>query len=111
MRFLDRAGKLEGDDADALTAACARLRRKSVAACRDPLRWSMAKSIAMRMIADGVDPADPAAGEAWLAEYNTSLAGARNESSRGTPTSAQRAKSAGRAKRSAVKQARRRNRR
>jgi hypothetical protein len=66
----------------------------------------------MRMIADGVDPADPAAGEAWLAEYNTSPAGAGNESSHhGTPNSGQRARSASRAKRSAVKQARRRNRR
>ena len=84
MRFLDRAGKLEGDGVDALTTTCARLRRKSVAACRDPSRWGMAKLIAMRMIADGVDPADPAVGEAWIAEYNTSLAGARNDSSRRT---------------------------
>jgi hypothetical protein len=111
MRFLDRAGRLEGDDVDALTTACERLRRKSVAACRDPSRWGMAKSIAMRMIADGVDPADPAAGEAWLAEYNTSRAAAGNDSSHGIPDSGQRARSASRAKRSAVKQARRRNRR
>lgn len=111
MRFLDRAERLEGDDVDALTTTCARLRRKSVAACRDPSRWGMAKSIAMRMIADGVDPADPAAGEAWVAEYNTSLAGARNDSSRRTQKPGQRARSASRTKRSVVKEARRRNRR
>jgi hypothetical protein len=111
MRFLDRADKLEGDDVDALTTTCARLRRTSIEACRDPSHWSMAKSIVMRMIADGVDPADPVAGEAWLAEYNTSLAAARNDSSRRTQKPVQHARSASRTKRSAVKEARRRNRR
>jgi hypothetical protein len=111
MRFLDRAGRLEGDDVDALTKACAQLRRKSVAACRDPSRWGMAKSMAMRMIADGVDPADPAAGEAWIAEYNTSLTSPPNDSSGRTQKPGQHARSTSRTKRSAVKQARRRNRR
>jgi hypothetical protein len=111
MRSLDRAGRLEGDNLDELTATCARLRRKSITGCRDPSRWGMAKSISMQMIADGVDPADPAASEAWIAEYNASLAGARNDSHRRAQKPRRPARSASRTKRSATKQARRRNRR
>jgi hypothetical protein len=90
---------------------CERLRRKSVTACRDPSNWGMSKSIAMQMIADGVDPTDPMAGEAWIAAYNTRLAAARNASAQHAQPSSRRAASASRGKRTAAKQARRRNRR
>ncbi len=111
MGFLDRAGKLEGDSVEALMEICERLRHKSVAACRDPSHWGMSKSIVMQMIADGVDPTDPIAGEAWIAAYNTRLAVARNDPRQHTQPSSRRAASAGRSKRTAAKQARRRNRR
>jgi hypothetical protein len=111
MGFLDRADKLEGDGVDALMETCERLCRKSVAACRDPSHWGMSKSIAMQMIADGVDPTDPMAGEAWIAAYNMRLAAARNDPRQHTQPFSRRAASAGRSKRTAAKQARRRNRR
>jgi hypothetical protein len=111
MGFLDREGKLEGDGVDALTETCERHRGKSVAACRDPSRWGMSKSIAMQMISDGVDPTDPAASEAWIAAYNTRLTAARNEPRPNAHRSDRRAASARRGRRTATKQARRRNRR
>lgn len=111
MGFLDRAGKLEGDSVEALMGTCERLRHKSVAACRDPSHWGMSKSIAMQMIADGVNPTDPMAGQAWIAAYNNRLAAARNYPHQHTQPSSRRAASAGRSKRTAAKQARRRNRR
>lgn len=110
MGFLDRAGKLEGDGVGALVETCERLRHKSVAACRDPSHWGMSKSIAMQMIADGVDPTDPIASEAWIAAYNMRLAVARNDPRQHTQPSSRRA-SAATSKRTAAKKARRRNRR
>jgi hypothetical protein len=65
----------------------------------------------MQMIADGVDPTDPMATEAWIAAYNMRLAAARNDPRQHTQPSSRRATSAGRSKRTAAKQARRRNRR
>ncbi len=111
MGFLDRAGKLEGDRVDALTEACERLRRGSAAACRDPSRWGMSKSIAMQMIAEGVDPTDPAAAELWIAAYNARLAGTREDSRQRAQPQRRRRTSTSRSKRTAAKQARRRNRR
>ncbi len=110
MSFLDRAGKLEGDSVDALRKTCERLRRKSIAACQDPSHWGMAKSIAMQMIADGVDPADPVAGEAWIAAYDMRQLAAGDDPRGHTPPARRRAASATRVKRTAAKQARRRNR-
>jgi hypothetical protein len=110
MSFLDRAGKLEGDSVDALRATCERLRRKTIAACQDPSHWGMAKSIAMQMIADGVDPADPVAGEAWIAAYDMRQLAAGDDPRGHTPPAIRRAASATRVKRTAAKQARRRNR-
>jgi hypothetical protein len=65
----------------------------------------MAKSFAMQMMADGVDLADPDAAEAWIVARDL-----RQVARRQTQPSTQRAAGSGRAKRTAVKQARRRNR-
>jgi hypothetical protein len=110
MGSLDRAGKLEGDSVDALRKTCERLRRKSIAACQNPSHWGMAKSIAMQMIADGVDPADPVAGEAWIAAYGVRQLAASDDPRGHTPPARRRAASTTRVKRTAAKQARRRNR-
>lgn len=110
MGFLDRAGKLEGDSVDALRKTCERLRRKSIAACQDPSHWGIAKSIAMQMIADGVDPADPVSGEAWIAAYDMRQLAAGDDPHGHTPPARRRTAGATRVKRTAAKQARRRNR-
>lgn len=101
MDFLDRDRAVEGDTADALRQTCERLARKSAEACHDPLRWGMAKSFAMQMMSDGLDPADPDACEAWIVARDL-----RQE----TQPSKKRAAGSERAKRTAAKQARRRNR-
>jgi len=106
MDFLDRDRALEGDTADALRQTCERLAQESADACHDPSCWGMAKSFAMQMMTDGVDLADPGAGEAWIVAHDM-----RQDIARGEATPArQRAAGSGRAKRTAVKQARRRNR-
>jgi hypothetical protein len=109
--FLDRDRALEGDTVDALRAACKRLARKSADACHDPSRWGLAKSFAMQMIADGVDLADPDAGEAWVAAHDMRLGAARDDSRGQAQPSKRRTAGSERAKRTAAKQARRRNRR
>jgi hypothetical protein len=109
--FLDRDRALEGDTAEALRATCRRLARKSADACHDPSRWGMAKSFAMQMIADGVDLADPDAGEAWIAAHDMRLGAAREDARGQAQPSKRRTAGSERAKRTAVKQARRRNRR
>ncbi len=84
--------------------------RWSASACQDPPHWGMAKSIAMQMIADGVDPADPVAGEAWIAAYDMRQLAAGDDPRGHAPPARRRAASATRVKRTAAKQARRRNR-
>ena len=105
MDFLDRDRALEGDPADVLRQTCERLAQESADACHDPSCWGMAKSFAMQMMADGVDLADPDAAEAWIVARDL-----RQVARRQTQPSTQRAAGSGRAKRTAVKQARRRNR-
>lgn len=111
MGFLDRDRRLEGDTVDALRETCKRLGCKCANACHDPARWGMAKSFAMQMIADGVDLADPTAGEAWIAAHDMRLGTASGDSRGQVQPSRQRTPGSGRAKRTAAKQARRRNRR
>lgn len=111
MGFLDRERILEGDTVDALRETCKRLGRKCANACHEPARWGMAKSFAMQMIADGVDLADPTASEAWIAAHDMRLGTASGDSRGQAQPSRQRAPGSGRAKRTAAKQARRRNRR
>ncbi len=105
MDFLDRDRALEGDTADALRQTCERLTQESADACHDPSCWGMAKSFAMQMMTDGVDLADPAASETWIVARDL-----RQIARRETQPSRQRAAGSGRAKRTATKQARRRNR-
>jgi hypothetical protein len=111
MGFLDRDRRLKGDTVDALSETCKRLGPKCASACHDPARWGMAKSFAMQMIADGVDLADPTAGEAWIAAHDMRLGAASSDSRGQAQPSKRRAAGGGREKRTAAKQARRRNRR
>ena len=105
MDFLDRDRALEGDSADALRQTCERLAQESADACHDPSCWGMAKSFAMQMMAEGVDLADPDAGEAWIVARDL-----RQVARREIQPSRQRAAGSERAKRTAAKQARRHNR-
>jgi hypothetical protein len=111
MSFLDRDGMLEGDTVDALQETCKRLAVKCATACHDPACWGMAKSLAMQMIADGVDLADPTAGEAWIVAHDMRLGTASGDSRGRARPSGPRAPRAGHATRTAAKHARRRNRR
>jgi hypothetical protein len=90
---------------ETLRQTCERLAQESADACHDPSCWGMAKSFAMQMMTDGVDLADLDAGEAWIVARDL-----RQVACGETQPSRRRAAGSGRAKRTAAKQARRRNR-
>jgi hypothetical protein len=113
LRFLDATGRLVRGDAGALAAAVARLRPQFLRDAADPRSWGPAKSMVMQMRAEGLDPADPDAVDAWVAAFNDRpqperelvLGGARPASPR-SGTADQR-----KARRKAAKAARKRSRR
>ncbi|MGH2713858.1 MAG: hypothetical protein ACRDM7_08240, partial [Thermoleophilaceae bacterium] len=112
MEFLAAAKLLAGDPVEALSGLCAELRPEFEAACRDTRKWGLAKSVAMRMIADGVDPGDERAVAAWMADFNIGLREDRDRvagpaletmSAGRSPVRARRPAGARRAKRTAAK--------
>jgi hypothetical protein len=70
LRFLDQRESLSGEPLEALEEACDDLREEFLTAQADPGSWGLAKSMFMRMYAEGVDPEDPAAIEGWIADFN-----------------------------------------
>jgi hypothetical protein len=120
LTMLDDHGALQGAPLEAL---CAHLQAATEAfrrAASDRRRWGPAKSAVMGMVADGVDPEDPAAVKAWIAGQDTradpSGPGPRRLAPTGATSPARsqprgRAPAGARAKRKSARAARRRNRR
>jgi hypothetical protein len=116
LRFLADDGLLDAPvPLASLQAAVERLRPRFEQACRDPRNWGLAKTMAARMAADGVDPHDGDAVQEWIASFN-----ARPPTERDAvlgPAAGRMLAAAGpaparkRAKRKAARRARKRNRR
>lgn len=70
LRFLADSGRLSGDGIELLGAAVARLRGHFEREARDPRNWGPAKSMVMQMRAEGVDPSEPGALDAWVEDFN-----------------------------------------
>jgi hypothetical protein len=70
LAFLDELDRLSGDPLATLIASVEQLRAPFERAARDPRNWGPAKAMVMRMRAEGVDPAEPGALEAWVAGFN-----------------------------------------
>jgi hypothetical protein len=70
LRFLDERESLSGEPLDVLAEASEELREEFLEATADPSSWGLAKSLAMQMLADGVDPEDPDALETWMTHFN-----------------------------------------
>jgi hypothetical protein len=116
VRFLDAQGLLAGDPPDMLVDRCEQLRASSLAATRDRSLWGPAKTVVMAALAEGVDPSEPAAMEAFLLRFNARAAADRQRLVDGAAgRSGGKRTAAGRnstgAKRKATRSARRRNRR
>jgi len=78
LRFLEWRGSLRGDLFVALSRAAKGLRDEFLERARDSTAWGPAKSMAQRMLAAGVDPADEGAVARWMAAFNV-LPAARRE--------------------------------
>ena len=70
LRFLADSGWLAGDGIERLAATLEALRGAFEQGAFDPRRWGPAKAMAMQMRAEGVDPSEPGAAEAWFATFN-----------------------------------------
>jgi hypothetical protein len=77
LEFLHTQGSLSGEPLDQLEQACHALRGEFLERARDQSRWGMAKSLVMQMLAEGVDPSEPGAMDAWMADFNARLPGQR----------------------------------
>ena len=71
LRFLAERSLLEGDSIEGLEAALVRLETRFAHAARDRRNWGPAKALTTQMRAEGVDPTDPDALEAWMADFNS----------------------------------------
>ncbi|HEY3021464.1 MAG TPA: hypothetical protein VGJ32_14800 [Solirubrobacteraceae bacterium] len=123
LRFLAERSLLEGDSIEGLEAGLVRLEDRFAHAARDRRNWGPAKALTAQMRAEGVDPTDPDALEAWMADFNNRpraerdavLGGGAPELTIRLPSSGARARHApakeGRARRRASRAARKRNRR
>jgi hypothetical protein len=70
LGFLDARGSLSGEPLEQLEQACEGLRDEFLECARDSSHWGLAKSMVMRMQADGIDPSAAGALEAWMADFN-----------------------------------------
>jgi hypothetical protein len=70
LGFLDQRQSLSGEPLDVLEQTCEELRHDFHAHTADPSSWGLAKSMVMRMVAEGVDPGDPDAFERWTTSFN-----------------------------------------
>jgi hypothetical protein len=125
LSFLEEEGLLNGDPLDSLAECCRELRDDFLDVAADRSRWGPAKALTMQMQAEGVDPTDPEAMQAWIEDYNArpfeerdrivgaSLdppAGQSDGREASVHRSSGKAKRQRRAKRKAARQARRRGR-
>lgn len=79
LRFLDDRGSLSGEPPEHLEEACEALRDEFRRRAQDSGSWGLAKSMVMQMYAEGVDPGDSQAVEAWMAEFNARSRAERDE--------------------------------
>ncbi len=112
LTFLDEIGRLSGDPLERLVATVEQLRDRFEREARDPRNWGPAKAMVEQMRAEGVDPSEPGALEAWIAGFNARPFDERDRVlapslPRPAPRSAQRR----RTQRRAAKASRKRNRR
>ena len=70
LGFLDARGSLSGEPLEQLEEVCQELTEPFLGP-NDPAGWGMAKSLAMQMLAEGIDSDDPEALEAWMEDFNT----------------------------------------
>jgi hypothetical protein len=70
LGFLDERGSLSGEPLEHLEHAVQALRDEFHTRARDNSQWGLAKSMIMRMQAEGVDPSAPGALDAWMADFN-----------------------------------------
>jgi len=71
LRFLADRGSLSGDPLDELEAACDQLHSEFRERSASPESWGLAKSMTMQMLAESVDLSEPAAVDAWIADFNS----------------------------------------
>lgn len=70
MRFLDDRGSLSGEPLEELEQACAAFSEEFHERAGSPESWGLAKSMAMQMFAEGIDPTERGAMEAWISDFN-----------------------------------------
>lgn len=70
FRFLAATGRLEAEAAEELGSAALAAADRFVAAARDPRNFGLAKAMTAAMLEDGVDLADQASIQRWIAAYN-----------------------------------------
>ena len=71
LRFLAALGRLSGADPDSLAATIERLRPQFERAVHDRRNWGVSKTLVAQMCAEGVDPQEPGALDAWMEEFNS----------------------------------------
>ena len=71
MRFLNEVDLLAGDPVEELAAHCDRLRAKFAAEARNKERWGPAKAMVTQMRAEGVEPTDEEAVQAWMSDFSS----------------------------------------
>ncbi len=125
LTFLSTRGALAGGSLGDLGDTLSTLRGDFLRRARDSRNYGLAKSMAMQMLAEGVDMADPDAVDAWMVDFNARPRASRDAivsaapdrmlalARSGEPLLASGRASSGRrsARRKAQKAARRRNRR
>jgi hypothetical protein len=70
LGFLEARGSLSGEPLEALKATCDELHEEFNRSARDSSGWGLAKSMVMQMQAEGVDPSEPGALDAWMDDFN-----------------------------------------
>jgi hypothetical protein len=70
LGFLDARGSLSGAPLEQLEQTCDALREDFEECARDGSRWGLAKSLVMRMQAEGIDPDAPEALDAFITDFN-----------------------------------------
>jgi hypothetical protein len=70
LGFLDARGSLSGEPLEQLEQACEELCDEFHERVRDSSQWGLAKSMVMKMQAEGIDPGAPGALDAWMTDFN-----------------------------------------
>ncbi len=70
LGFLDARGSLSGEPLEQLEQACEELCDEFHERVGDSSQWGLAKSMVMKMQAEGIDPSAPGALAAWMTDFN-----------------------------------------